>query len=336
MNMGNTKRVALSVILCSIGVAPATGQSEVKVSGLFYMDYEYAVDSPDSNVVGENGFRYRRMYLTADYDLSEKFSGRTRLEAQTTRLTNEKPFAFVKDLWLKWKGVLGDDHDVIIGVQSPPSYVISETEWGYRSLAATIMDRNFAVVSRDFGVQLMGMFGKDSPLGYGIMFANNSGVIGEANKGKRVYGQLSFTPTERITLTAGADYATNVPFVDEGLEANRANANAFASYDAGKVRVGVEAYYRSTNYKNTTREDFNSGLSVWVVAKAGKTTELIGRVDRVGREIGGRVIAETLVLTGVAFLPQKNVHFIPNILFTKFDSDDNPTVLGRITLHADF
>ena len=37
--------------------------------------------SSDEEQEGENGFDYRRMYLTADYTLSEEFSGRARLEA---------------------------------------------------------------------------------------------------------------------------------------------------------------------------------------------------------------------------------------------------------------
>jgi len=328
--------IGIAVTLLVFGHEQARAQSQIELSGLFYMDYEYIAASSDSGSVGDNGFRYRRVYLTTDFEISEEFSGRARLEAQTSRLSAGKPLAFVKDLWLKWKGALGEGHDAVFGVQSPPSFTASEKAWGYRSLERSIMDRNGAVGSRDFGVQLKGQFAKDGQVGYGIMFGNNSSVIGETNRGKRLYGQLSWTPSDRVSMTIGGDYATDVPFSPDDTEANRANANAFASYDAGKVRVGAEGYYRQTSFDGLERSDFAGGVSVWVIARVASKAELIARVDRVDREIDQKEIGETFVLVGLAFLPHKQVRFIPNVWISKFDSNDNPTVLGRVTIHADF
>lgn len=326
--MRRTTWIAISVILLLGGATIAQGQSQIKISGLFYMDYEYLIASPDSGAAGENGFRYRRLYLTTDYKISDKFSGRARLEAQTSRLSGGKPIAFVKDLWLKWKGALGEGHDLIFGVQSPPAFATSEKLWGYRSVARTIMDRNAIVFSRDFGIQLKGKFGKDSPIGYAVMFANNSVVIGETDKSKRLYGQLSWTPSKKITLTGGADYAA-------GPDRNAIETNAFAAYNAGVVRVGIEGYYRSAEVKDVDKKDTNLGISVWAVAKASEKFELVGRVDRVVRESLRDIPDETFVLVGVAFVPDKNVRFIPNLWISEFTGSD-PDVLGRLTIHADF
>jgi hypothetical protein len=326
--MGSRKLIALSAIVLFIAVVPAQSQEQIKISGLFYMDYEYTAASPDTSKEGDHGFRYRRLYLTTDYKISDKFSGRARLEAQTSRISAGKPIVFVKDLWLKWKGALGDGHDVVFGVQSPPSFTVSEKAWGYRSLARTIMDRNVVVISRDFGVQMKGTFGKDSPVGYGLMFGNNSGVLGETDKSKRLYGQLSWVPLDKVTLTGGADYAASE-------DRNSVTTNLFASYNAGVVRVGVEGYYRVTDVKVAETNDTNLGVSVWFVAKASKKVELVGRLDRVDREISQTDLSETFVLAGIAFVPDKNVRFIPNVWISDFSTSD-PTVLPRVTLHADF
>lgn len=310
------------------GAAIAQGHSDVKISGLFYMDYEYVASSPDSSNEGSHGFRYRRMYLTADYKISDRFGGRARLEAQTSRLTEGRPFAFVKDLWLKWKNALGDGHNLIFGVQSAPVFVVSETAWGYRSLARTIMDRTDVVFSRDFGVQLKGTFGKDGPLGYAVMFGNNSGVLGETDKSKRLYGQISWAASKNIVFTGGADYAA---FEDR----NAINTNAFASYDAGVVRVGLEGYYRVTDVSGVNKNYTKLGVSVWAIAKVNEKVELIGRFDRVYSRFLDVDIEETFIVAGVAFFPDKNVRFIPNIWASTFSSLD-PIVLGRMTIHADF
>ncbi len=320
--------IALAAVLLCGGAAIAQGQNQVKVSGLFYMDYEYVASSPDSSMEGSNGFRYRRLYLTTDYEISDRFSTRARLEAQTSRITQGKPFVFVKDLWLKWEGALGNGHDLIFGVQSAPSFTVSENAWGYRSLARTIMDRSEIVISRDFGVQLKGKFSIDGPLGYAVMFGNNSGVLGETDKSKRVYGQLSWAPAKRLKMTGGADYAA-------GETRNAINTNAFASYDADVVRVGVEGFYRIIDIKDVRPNDSVFGISVWLIATAGDRFEFVGRLDRVELDRFEGGLEETFILIGLAFIPDKNVRFIPNVWVSNF-STSTPTVLPRLTIHADF
>jgi hypothetical protein len=55
----------------------------VELGGRAYVDYFYNLsaltDATGAAEEGLHGFRYRRLYLTADYTLSEKFSGRARL-----------------------------------------------------------------------------------------------------------------------------------------------------------------------------------------------------------------------------------------------------------------
>ena len=77
------------------------------------------------------------------------------------------------------------------------------------------------------------------------------------------------------------------------------------------------------------------GISVWAVAEAGDKFELIGRIDRVERNLSQGDIEETFLLAGVAFIPEKNVRFIPNVWVSNFSTLD-PIVLPRLTIHADF
>lgn len=320
--------LAIPAVLFYAQLQPSFGQSHVGLSGLFYMDYEWVAASPDSAEDGMHGFRYRRLYLTADYAISEQFSGRVRLEAQTSRITSGRPFAFVKDLWLKWTDALGDGHDIIFGVQSPPSFVVSEKEWGYRSLARTIMDRSDIVSSRDFGVQLKGEFSKDGPVGYAVMLANNSGVAGETDPSKRVYGQLSWESDDRIAATLGADYAADP-------DGNAFSTNGFFSYETQPVRVGLESYYRVTDIRDSGTNDTETGVTLWTVVAVRENIELIGRVDRVERDFLDLDMSDTFVLLGVGFIPHRNVRFIPNLLISD-SSTESAVVIGRCTIHADF
>jgi hypothetical protein len=168
------------------------------------------------------------------------------------------------------------------------------------------------------------------------MVGNNSSVIGETNKSKRVYGQLSWQHDDRIAITGGADYAA-------GPDRNTVSANAFFAYDASTVRVGFEGYFRNTDLKTSDSAIKAVGGSGWVVVKAGDQIEVIGRVDRVERDIpedldidvSGSDLDETFGILGLAFIPHRNVRFIPNVLFSQFTEQD-ARVLPRITVHADF
>jgi len=88
-------------LLLSIAVTNATmAQNNVTVSGLAYADYSYTIQSDDNTADGDNAFGYRRIYLTTNYSLSERFSGRIRFEA-SDKSTDAKgrPSPFVKDMY---------------------------------------------------------------------------------------------------------------------------------------------------------------------------------------------------------------------------------------------
>ncbi len=99
--------------------ATALAQDAVKISGLAYMDYDYTISSSDSEEEGENGFGYRRLYLTSDFTISDDFSARARLEASDSSTNSDgKPAPFIKDLYLRWKNSFADGHDIYLGISS--------------------------------------------------------------------------------------------------------------------------------------------------------------------------------------------------------------------------
>ncbi|NNF03979.1 MAG: hypothetical protein HKN17_05895, partial [Rhodothermales bacterium] len=85
---------------------PALGQTEFAFSGEFFGDYAYVFSSPVEQREGDNGFGYRRLYLTTDFTMSERFDGRGRLEMnQSSTNADRRPSPFVKDAWLRWSDV---------------------------------------------------------------------------------------------------------------------------------------------------------------------------------------------------------------------------------------
>lgn len=320
--------IAISWLL--LVALPAQAQSQIQLTGLAFFDYAYTFASPDEEEEGDNGFDYRRIYLTTNYVLSDDFSGRFRLEVKSRDAT-----PFVKDAYLRWHDPWGDGHELVIGVSPPPAFTVSERFWGYRSLEATIMDRNDIVDSRDFGVAARGRLDGAGAVRYGVMVANNNNLLEDDDAYKRAYGQLEWYPVEALTLTLGGDYAG---YGDERTGA--VTLNAFAGLQRGNLRVGAEGFWQQTSLDadladSGSRDEVQSGLSVFSRFEASARWELVARLDYVEREME-EVTSETFAIAGFAFRPHPNVRFIPNLLLSKDNRDAEARATGRITLHVNF
>lgn len=179
-----------------------------RISGYMFGDYFYnaARDtgiSTLSNVVNGgkkdlNGFQLRRVYFTYDYDISESFATRFRLEAdQAANTSDGKIGVFVKDAYLTWKNIFKGS-DLTFGIQPPPAFEVSESFWGNRFLEKTIMDVRGIVPSRDIAVSLKGKFDQEGVLKYWAMIGNGSGNRPELDKYKRFYAHIQYTPIKTI------------------------------------------------------------------------------------------------------------------------------------------
>lgn len=313
-------------------IAQSATQSALSFSGLGYLDYNYVLASPDSGAAGDNGFSYRRIYFTTDYKLSDTFSGRLRFEVSNSSTTAQgRPAPFVKDMYLKWNNIWGEDHNLTIGVTSPPSFTVSEKIWGYRSLERTLLDRNRIVSSRDFGVVAKGPLLSDGSLKYAVMFANNESVRQENDKNKRVYGQLEWYPSDPVSITIGFDYAKLSGATTSGF-----NIPVFIGYKTDQFSAGIEAFTYSQQLDGAGTDPKQTGLSIFGVLPVNEQTSLIARFDYVEMDLGITSYSDTYTLMGIAFRAHDNVQFIPNLEIANDQRDDEPAVNARITLHVDF
>lgn len=312
----------LTMFVVMMGGGTVVGQ-EVDVGGRIYADYFYNVSSPDGAAQDLHGFTYRRLYLTADFRLSEDIEGRARLEANEGTAGPDGPIPYVKDLSLTW--TYTGEHRAILGVTPPPAFERSEDVWGYRSLDKTILDLQGIVSSRDFGLRLDGPLTAGGAVRYAIMYANNSGVQPESDSHKRVYGRLEVHPAEQVVFVGGADYAGYPDQRDQGIR-----LSAFGGYTSDPLRIGLEGYW----YDDETEERLGSSLfgRVQVVP----AWELVARVDRglVRRPEGAS--SETFFVAGVAYQPRPGVSLIPNVRLRSFDGESDPHTRARLTVEASF
>lgn len=308
-------------------ITSAIAQNAFSFGSRVYADYSYVVKSASGEEDGTNAFGYRRVYFTANYVKSDRFSGRFRLEANDGSTTAQgKPAPFVKDLYLKWKGALGSGHDLVMGVSRPPSWGVSESVWGYRSLIKALQDRGKILSSRDLGVAIKGPLAPNGIVRYGVMIANNESASRETDKHKRLYGQLEIYPSDGLSFTVGGDFAS----YEDG---SAINVNAFAGYSSFEFRVGVEGYYNPRSFDDISDDLLKTGISIFVVAQPSRLSSAIIRIDRLAQDFLGVRTTKTMILAGIGFTIEPGVEIIPNAIVSKESEQDDPTVTGRVTLY---
>jgi len=276
------KKLAI-LALCLTAFSASNVLAQGKFSGLVFGDYFYniardtaigklkpAIVSPGTKDF--QGFQIRRIYLTYDYDFSERFTSRFRVEGNTiasqggssavaSRLSGSSlSQLFIKDAWLKWKNIFHGS-DLIFGIQPTAAYDISESVWQYRALEKTIMDLRGIIPSRDMGVSLRGKFDDPGMFQYWFMFAGNSGQDDATNKYKRLSLNLQVKPVNKVIVTLFGDFRT-LPNVNDPTSktappatvANNVMTYAlFAAYnDPDALTVGVEGFLQTQQNAQAT------------------------------------------------------------------------------------
>jgi len=330
MNKPRALILSLVVILVHFSPISAVAQDALKLSGSIFSDYAYLISSPDEDREGENGFGFRRVYLTADYVISEAFSGRVRFEGADNSTTAQgKPAPFVKDLYVKWNDALGDGHSITFGLSSPPLWGPAEKQWGYRSLEKTIQDRTKIASSRDMGITFKGPLTSDGRVSYAAMVGNNSSGKAESDKFKRAYAQLEFKANDQIGLTLGGDYYQ----FDGG---SSFSVNSFVGYTAADYKLGVESYLSPKSYDDEAEDDTRIGVSLFGQYQVSDTKRLIARYDFFTRDDMGAESDQNWAVLGLAFSPEDGIEIIPNVIYSKNDYDEDATINARVTITASF
>ena len=375
MNTTPIRTLLGTALLVLLFAGDATGQT-VKVGGLAYVDYFYRPGDDDESLSWHSpknglwspgrdatvndalhGFTYRRLYLTTDAAISERFKARFRLEANGTHAVGSRPAPFVKDLWVDWN--YAGDHSARLGVMPPPAFQLSQDVWGFRSLEKTILDVQGVNSSRDFGIRFDGPI----PIGndlvrYAAMLANGNGNWDNTDdKYKKGYARISIHPSDKLVFSAGADYERYLNQFTLDGEVFRSppyremRVSLFGGYEGNTARFGVEAFLHTRKlqwsrytpvepviegiafeeYEPEYRNRYEpsnrlSGISVFGSFKVNPLVEFVGRLDltKDDGDFGAidsydRILDETLVLVGVAFTPNKHVRIIPNLWW--FGSD---------------
>lgn len=320
------KKLILILGLTSIFLSHSYSQSLTKISGLAYYDYYYNLKNKSINDRDLQGFQFRRIFLTFDFDVTNKLSTRFRLEQESQKNQN-KQFLFLKDMYFQYKF---DEVQLLAGLMPTPGLDVEEKYWGYRSVEKVQSDLRGLIPIRDMGIALKGNLSESS--NYVVMIGNNSSHGIDTNKYKIIY----FHFFNQFGNLIGAS-------LDFNFANGPRNKNNFFS------KVGL---YRSTNNYSggltfsyglkqkflANNENLNEyGLSVFSNYKFLENWKAFLRLDFYDPNLKAGTDREITLIGGIDYKLDKNLNIIPNFIYNDYENRNfQDDLTFRLTFYYQF
>jgi len=289
---------------------------EATLSGTIFTDYYWMAQHHNDDIEGNNGFWFRRIYMTYDQRLSGGFSTRVRLEMSSEGDFQSDPEMIpnVKDAYLKWQN---ENHAIFAGISSTPTWSLVEDVWGYRSIQKSPQDLYDYGSSRDFGLAFKGELGERRTLNYHFFVGNGNSNKPEIDRGKKVMLSLGYNLTDDIIIEGYADYNSRTNDPDtytgqlfSGYQSENVNIGALYSYQYHEGQLGLPA--RNLDL-----------ISVFTNFRINEGTKGYLRIDHFFDEYRGgnensyipfaEGVESTFMVAGADFLLANQIHLMPNI-----------------------
>lgn len=304
---------------------------------------------------GRNAFQIRRVYLGYTYDIAPKFTAEVLMAAEDNITTStgvtsgdllgdNKLSFYVKLANLRWKNIWKGT-DLVVGQAATPAFsLVTEPVWGYRAVERTVADIR-RTPSFDLGAALQGKFDSKANFGYNLMIGNGNGARPENDKFKWFYGDVfAKFLDKRIIVDLYADYQrlNNTATWHH----SRNMVKGFVAYTTPTFTVGVEAFVNHgqndvVGVKTLLRDTISANAkAVSAYIKGSILKEKLGfftRLDSYNPDVNYNSNLytsykgltgnyepnnkELFFTAGLDFTPVKNVHFIPNVWYNRYTSN---------------
>lgn len=247
--MGKRQKLILALVFGALvlplanALAQTTTPSTQTFSAAVYLDYRfYLTDAgpltlkPTDPTVAylNNQFIFRRAYFTYENKISDNLKFRFRLDADntanvtgvtltgtpvsgTTLAKDDKLRPFLKNLYFEWSNFLMENLTFKVGMEETLTFTLSESKWGFRSVAKTLLDGykditgvDINASSADIGASLQGTATKY--VRYGLQVVNGAGYSHlENDQFKKFSGQLQLIPVQGFSIVGYIDYSRLLP-----------------------------------------------------------------------------------------------------------------------------
>jgi len=320
----------LTFLMLGLATFTNADDNSAKLKGYMIGEYFYGLANHSDAFEGENGFWFRRIYLTYDNSFSKQWKVRLRFEADSNPPWDgkDKLHPVVKNAYLQYK--LKSGMALKFGIQSSLDFATVEDFWGYRHVEKTPLDLYKFSSSRDFGISVSG--GKK--VEYAVLFGNGSSNKSETNQGKVIHASFS-VPTDNFLLNVTGHYDAH------GENDTRIMISGFGGLIGDFGKLGANFAY--INYDDKDMDW--TVISAFGILHLTKKANLIARFDTVSNPVTGpagyyvpfaTTESPSFVLAGIDFKPHKNVHIGPFVKVVMYDGDLDTDIWGLLTCKYKF
>ena len=270
---------------------------------LFYVIQEPKAGNLSKTTSGRNADILRRANIGYEYFYSKDVTAMIVYDASANVL--QQGFAEIRNL--------GPMMDLKVGLSQTLSSETVDKIWEYRSLDATVLDKNGMTNEFDMGLTLTGRMNSQGTTYAKLAVYNGSGTAPENDKLKKLALGIGNWFDKSSVLDLYVDY--------ENVGAGRSTitAKAFFGMIASKYTFGVEGFYRMNRKFAGTKDVVPAGGSLFGWMEMMKATRFVLRVDMVDPDlnVSSTGYRELYLNAGVDYAPVANVHLIPNFGYVK-------------------
>ena len=287
----------LLFVLSLVGLMFAGG----KLSGVTYFDY--------TKTEKQSGFYFQRQYFGYGGDVSEKVSYKILFDVgrsdSDTRLTT-----YLKKAQVNYKSSFGKFNFGLIGMNT---YAVQESNWGYRFIEKSAIDKNEFSATADIGVGFSRLLIDN--LNLSLLFVNGEGF--KKPQGDE-YHKIAFNATYgEGNLNKNDGYNAGVVYTTESTDTDPTTmASVFGGFAGMGLRLGGE-------YDMLTKGSVESNIiSVSANYTVRDNIDIFARYDIVDDNDNTEKNGENYLITGIVLSCDGGISVAPNLRMVNYENTD--------------
>ena len=300
----------LLMVLSIIGFIFAEG----KISGVTYFDFS-ATDT-------KSAFNFQRQYFGYGGEVSDQVGykilfdvGRTNLGTTLNKENNEisedtRLVVFLKKAQINYKSSVGRFNFGLIGMNT---YGIQESNWGYRFIEQSAIDKNKFSATADIGVGFSRSLIDN--LNLSLLFVNGEGF--KKPQGDK-YHKIAFNATYgEGNLNKNDGYNTGLVYTTESTDTDPTTmASVFGGFAGMGLRLGGE-------YDMLTKGSVESNIiSVSANYTVRDNIDIFARYDMVDDNDDTNKNGNNYLVTGIVLACDGGISVAPNLRMVNYENTD--------------
>jgi len=289
--------------------------AEGKIGGVTYFDY--------SSTEKASGFNFQRQYFGYGGDVSDQISFKILFDVgrsdSDTRLTT-----YLKKAQVNYKSSFGKFNFGLIGMNT---YAVQESNWGYRFIEKSAIDKNKFSSTADLGVG----FSKSiiDNLNLSLQFINGEGF--KESQGDK-YHKIAFNATYgESNLIKNDGYNAGLVYTTEKTDTDPITMTSiFGGFAGMGIRIGGE-------YDMLTIGSVESNIiSVSANYAVRDKIDIFARYDMVDDNDDANKNGKNYLVTGIVLTCDGGIFVAPNVRMTTFENETEALTEYKVNFQFKF